>query len=246
MFEGRPRLAIHLVIEVRFCQPGELAQQRIELWFDRADRNEVGTGAFIDAVEMRAAIQEIAVAPFGPATHRRHVEEHRHQRRRAIAHRGINHLTLPGLLRFQKSGEHADDKIKRTAAEIPDQIERRHRLFPGTDRGQRAGHRDIVDVVAGGLRQRTFLTPSGHPAVDQTRVARLHHLRPQPQSLHHPWTEAFDQRIGMAEELERAGDGSLVLQIELDDLASAPCYRVEIFPGADAIECHHFRAHIRQ
>ena len=44
-----------------------LAQQRVELRFDRADRNEVAAGAFIDAVEMRAAVEEILVAALGPA-----------------------------------------------------------------------------------------------------------------------------------------------------------------------------------
>ena len=39
-----------------------LAQQRVELRFDRADRNEVSTGAFIDAVEMRAAVEKILLA----------------------------------------------------------------------------------------------------------------------------------------------------------------------------------------
>ena len=36
---------------------------------------------------------------------------------------------------------------------------------------QRAGDRDVVQVVAGGLRQRAVLAPAGHPAVDQPRVA---------------------------------------------------------------------------
>jgi len=49
------------------------------------------------------------------------------------------------------------NEIKRAAAEIADQVEWRHRLFLGADRGERAGHRDVVDVMAGGVRQRTFL-----------------------------------------------------------------------------------------
>jgi hypothetical protein len=46
------------------------------------------------------------------------------------------------------------------------------------------------------LRQRPFLTPSGHAAIDQPRVARLHHVRAKAQSLHHAGPEAFDQRVG--------------------------------------------------
>ena len=79
-----------------------VSQQRVELRLDRADRHELAAGAFIDVVEMRAAIEKITLAPLGPAAHRGHVEEHRHQRGRAIAHRGVDHLTLAGGLRFQQ------------------------------------------------------------------------------------------------------------------------------------------------
>ncbi len=100
--------------------------------------------------------------------------------------------------------------------------------------------------MAGGLRQRAFLTPSGHAAINQTRIARLHHVRPEPQPFHHAGAKAFDQRVGMSEQIKYLRDRSLVLQIEFDDLASASCHRFEIFPGADAIERHHLRAHVRQ
>ena len=92
--ERRPCLAIHLRVEVGVGKPGVLAQQRIKLRLDRTDRNEVAAGAFIDAVEVRAAVEEIAIAPFDPPARGRHVEEHRHQRRRAVAHGGIDHLSL--------------------------------------------------------------------------------------------------------------------------------------------------------
>src|SRR5438270_517865 len=74
--------------------PGVLAQQGIKLRLDRTDRNEIAAGAFIDTIEMRAAVEEIALARFGPSARGGHVEEHRHQRRGAVAHRGIHHLSL--------------------------------------------------------------------------------------------------------------------------------------------------------
>ena len=59
---------------------------------------------------------------------------------------------------------------------------------PGpAERVQRAGDRDVVDVVPGGRRQRAVLAPAGHPRVDQPRVAprrtppvRTRAARPRP------------------------------------------------------------------
>src|SRR6266550_75253 len=62
LLECGPGLRIHLRIETGVREPRVLAQQRVELRLDRADRNEPAAGALIDAIEMRAAIEEIAVA----------------------------------------------------------------------------------------------------------------------------------------------------------------------------------------
>src|SRR5689334_24748875 len=79
LLQRRPGLAVHLRVEIGIGQPGMLAQESVELRLDRADRDEIAAGAFIDAVEMRAAVQEILVAAFHPAADGAHVEEHRHQ-----------------------------------------------------------------------------------------------------------------------------------------------------------------------
>src|SRR5690242_19867089 len=57
-----PRLAIQLGIEAVIGQPSMLTQQGIELRFDRSNRNEITAGTFINAVEMRAAVEEITLA----------------------------------------------------------------------------------------------------------------------------------------------------------------------------------------
>jgi hypothetical protein len=221
-----------------------LAQQRVKLRLDRADRNEIAASAFIDAVEMRATVEKIPLAAFGPAADCRHVEEHRHQRGRAVDHRGVHHLALAGLRGFKQRGEHADHEIECTAAEIADQVEWRHRLFRRADRGERTSQRDIVDVVAGGLRQRAFLAPAGHAPIDQFRVAREHDLRAKPESLHHAGPETFDQGVGASEQVEHLRNGLLVLQIEFDHLAAASRDRFQILFRADAIQRHDFRTHI--
>ena len=45
---------------------------------------------------------------------------------------------------------------------------------------QRAGERDVVDVVAGGLRERTLLTPARHASVDQAWIALEADSAPSP------------------------------------------------------------------
>jgi len=72
--------------------------KRIELRLDRSDRDEIAAGAFIDAVEMRAAVEEVLISAF------------RFQRPIAVMsknidiseaapsqHRGIDHLALAGF-----------------------------------------------------------------------------------------------------------------------------------------------------
>ena len=100
--------------------------------------------------------------------------------------------------------------------------------------------------MAGGLRQRAFLAPAGHAAEYQPRVARHHDIGSEAQPLHHAGAKAFDQRVGIGEEVEYLRDSSLFLQIELDHLAAAPGDRLQILVGADTIERHDFGAHVGQ
>ena len=222
------------------------AQQRVELRLDRADRNEMAAGAFIDAIEMRASVEEILVAAFGPATERLHVEEERHQRCCAVAHRGVDDLAPAGFLRFQQCGEHADDHVERAAAEIADQVERRHRRFLGADRGKRAGDGDVVDVMTGGIGQRAFLAPAGHAAIDEPWIAREHDFRAEAEPLHHAGAKAFDQRIGAGKQVEHLCDRRLVLEVELDHLAAAARDRLHALLCTDAIERDDLSAHVGQ
>ena len=100
--------------------------------------------------------------------------------------------------------------------------------------------------MAGGLRQRAFLAPAGHAAVDQPRIARQHHVGSEAEPLHHAGTKAFDQRVGVGEQVEHLRDRGLVLEVELDDLAAAPRHRFQVLLGADAIERHDLGAHVGQ
>ena len=96
------------------------------------------------------------------------------------------------------------------------------------------------------LRQRAFLAPAGHAAIDQLWIAREHDVRAEAETLHHAGAEAFDQRVGAGEQVEHLRDGGLVLQIELDDLAAAHRDRLQVLAGADAVERHDLGAHVGQ
>ena len=98
--------------------------------------------------------------------------------------------------------------------------------------------------MAGGVRQRAFLAPAGHAAIDQLWIAREHDVRAEAETFHHAGTKTFDQRICAGEQVEDLRDGGLVLQIELDHLAAAHRDRLQVLAGADAVERDDLGAHV--
>ena len=70
--------------------------------------------------------------------------------------------------------------------------------------------------MAGGLGERTFLTPTGHPAVDQARVAPEADVRAKTQALHDPRTVALNQRVRGVDEPEDELDPLGHLQVDGD------------------------------
>ena len=69
---------------------------------------------------------------------------------RAVDHGRVDDLALTGDLPLPQRGQDADDQEHRAAAEVADQVQRRHRpLVLPADGVQDAVQRDVVDVVAG-------------------------------------------------------------------------------------------------
>ena len=81
---------------------------------------------------------------------------------------------------------------------------------------ERAGERDVVDVVAGGLRERPVLAPAGHPPVDEARVAGEALVGPDAEALHHARAEALDERVGALDQVEQRRHAVGVLQVDGD------------------------------
>ena len=174
--------------------------------------------------------------------------EHGQHAGHAVAHGGIHHLPLAGRTRLDDGGKQANDKEQGAAAIVADEVERRHRLaVMRAERIQCTGDGDVVDVVAGGHRQRTFLAPAGHAGIDQARVALQRLVGAEAQPLHHLRPKPFDQRVGRCDQFHRLRDVFFLFQIELDRAAAAvhKIARV-VFPLPGARDGHDVGAHVRQ
>ena len=95
------------------------------------------------------------------------------------------------------AAEHAEGEQHAAAAEVADQVERRHRLAARrTDQVQHPCQRDVVDVVPRRGRERAVLPPARHPAVYQPGITRETRLGPEAEPLQHAGPEPFDQHVG--------------------------------------------------
>ena len=219
--QGTVVLACELLVAL---EPGEPQELGVELRLDRADRHVLAVGALVDVVVVRARVEHVHAA-LGDVVDAHVVErpEERHQGRGAVDHRGVDHLTLAAAARLEQRAHHAERQEHAAAAEVADEVERRHRRLAGApDVGQGPGERDVVDVVSGGMRVGAGLPPSGHASVHQLRVAAEAHVGAETQPLHHAGPEALDQRVGARHEVEQGGDAVGVLEVDRDVATAAP------------------------
>ena len=105
---------------------------------------------------------------------------------------------------LEQRGDDPEREEQSPAAEVGDQVQRRRRRTarPVRCAAERAGDGDVVDVVPGARRQRALLAPAGHPAVDERRVAGEAVLRPDAEPLGDAGTEALDEDVGPADQVE--------------------------------------------
>jgi hypothetical protein len=101
-----------------------------------------------------------------------------------------------------------------------------------------------------GCSSRPVLPPAGQPAIDQSRIARRADIRSQPQPLHHAGPEPLDQRVGLRDQVERAGDPLGGLEIDRQRPAS-PAAQIEFARprhtgprGFEPLDRDHFGAEI--
>jgi hypothetical protein len=113
---------------------------------------------------------------------------------------------------------------------------------------QRAGQRDVVDVVPGGLGERPVLAPAGHPAVDQPRVAGQADVRAEAQPLHHPGAEALDEGVGAVGQREDGVPLGRVLEVRGHGVPAAAQQHLGVRRGqpAGAVDADHLGAQVGQ
>ncbi|MNZ81137.1 hypothetical protein D3C78_997940 [compost metagenome] len=178
-----------------------------------------------------------------------HFVIHRGEQGGAVADGGIHHLAEAGLLRFEQRGEHAGDQEHGATAHVADHVQRRGGRAVGVAHGvDHAGQRDVVEVMAGGRRQRTALAPAGHAAVDQLRIARQAHVRTEAETFHHAGAEAFDQHVGFVDQLQQDIGSARLLRVDGDAAAAAAELAAVAIEetGGHTVDADHFRTHVRE
>lgn len=88
---------------------------------------------------------------------------------------------------------------------------------------QRAGDREVVDVMACLVAARAVLSPAGHAAEHQRGPQREQPGGAEPQPFHHAGTKALDRHVGMAQQFARGRESFRRAQVECE--ASAATHR---------------------
>jgi hypothetical protein len=142
-----------------------------------------------------------------------HAVHHRHQARRAVDHRRVDHLSSSRPARFEDGADQAERQVQSAAAEISDQVEGRNRRSILVANGmQSAGQGDVVDAVPGRGRKWAVLAPTGHPAVDQLRIEAQAIIGAEAQPFCHARPKALDDRIGAGDQPLGQCDGARILR----------------------------------
>ncbi|MNN50787.1 hypothetical protein D3C81_1653910 [compost metagenome] len=161
-----PVLAIKLRRLIR-RQAQTVDEGRVEAGLQRPYGDETAVPAGVAAIEGRAAVQQIGLAPVAPQAARAQGVEQAGQQGRAVGHGCIDDASAPGGLRLQQGRQHAADQHHGPAAVVADQVQRgRGRLIARAHRIEGAGQGDVVDVVADLIRHWPRLAPTGDAAVD--------------------------------------------------------------------------------
>ena len=246
LLEARPLGGVHLRAELVGVHAGLFHQFGVELRFDGADADVFVVLGLVGVVEVCAAIEHVRAALVLEAV-ADHGEEHRHQRRRAVHHRRVDDLALARARRFQHPAHQAVGQQHAAAAEIADEIQRRHRLAARfADGVQGAGKADVVDVVAGGVGDGAVLPPAGHAPVDELFVARHTVVRPKAQAFGDARAKALEQGIGGFHQLQHQFHAFRLLQIHGDGTAVARQHVAPATAAPNAIHADHLGAHVGQ
>ena len=131
LLQRRPLRLVHLLRGVELGPSAEDAQELgVELRLVGRDRHVVAVGRLVDAVEVRAAVEQVG-APRRPRTHLVEADEDAHQHRGAVDHRGVDHLPGTRSPALDERGEDTEDEQQPATAEVADEVDRRDRRTAG-------------------------------------------------------------------------------------------------------------------
>ncbi|MDT4867304.1 hypothetical protein FQZ97_1022040 [compost metagenome] len=108
--------------------------------------------------------------------------------------------------------------------------------------------------MPGAVGHRAGLAPTGHPRIDQARIAFERDVRAKTQALHRAGAKPFNHHIGTFDQFQRSGDTVRALQVEGDRTPIAPGnigtlafqLRPQVTGLLRAVDTHHVGAHIGQ
>ena len=211
-----------------------IEQLRVELGFDRGDRDVPSVARLVDVVEVSAAVENVLAAGAVADSGRPQSIGRGHERRGAVHHRGIDGLSLTGFPRLVQSRDDPEREVQRAATEVSNEIVRRSgRRAAPADCVQGARQRDVVQVVSGRPGERSVLSPSGHPAVDHPRIPGRTILRTEAETFGDAGPEPLDERVGAVDEAKHGLDAGGVLEIDRDARPAA-VEEVEVRGHVDA------------
>ena len=176
-----------------------------------------------------------------PPPFREQAVEHGHEHGGAVVHRDVDDLPdarPPGL---QDRAEQADREQHAAAAVVAEEIQRRDRGFRCADRVQRAGERDVVDVVTGHLRVRAVLAPSRHARVHEPRIAREQFVGSDPDAFGCAGTVHVDEPVRVRGQRVHELATARMLHVDRDGPLAATHQRVDRRGPVDfrhAIDAH--------
>ena len=113
---------------------------------------------------------------------------------------------------------------------------------------QCARERDVVDVVAGGGGEGTFLPPSGHAAIHETRIALQTNVRTEAQALGNTGPISFNEHIGARDQPQRGLHSVAVLEVERHGAAVSQqrVFGRLAFGRARVLDTDHLRAQVSE
>ncbi|CDZ87227.1 hypothetical protein RHRU231_230055 [Rhodococcus ruber] len=148
-------------------------QLGVELRFDRADRHVASVRRLVHRIEGCSTVEQVGAPFVSPRTRVDHGVRASKEVSYSVDDCSIDDLASPGLLGLTQRCQNTRNEIHPTATEVTHDIEWDLGGTVGIAyRVQGARDRNVTHIVARGMREGSVLAPSGHPTVNELRVAR--------------------------------------------------------------------------